>query len=267
MTSEFDRDTALERTGSGTWHGEIADGWDVSGTPNGGYVMSLMLAGMLAEVPQPDPLTTTAHFLARPHPGPIGLHTQVAKLGRRYSTVRGDLLQADRIVATALVMAADLGDAGDEVMVDIPPPEFPPPGECPRGTRTGVSAAVAVLDRAEIRIAPHLAGFALGSPTGEAVVGGWIRFGDGRPIDSRSLTFFADAFAPPVLNLGMAFAWVPTLELTVHVRRRPDTEWLAARFSSHVLSHGHLEEDGVIWDEDGNVLAHSRQISILPDPG
>ncbi len=267
MTFEFDRDTALERTGSGTWHGELADGWDIAGAPNGGYVMALMLAGMLAEVPQPDPLTTTAHFLARPHPGPIGLHTHVAKRGRRYSTVRGDLVQADRIIATALVMAADVGRPGDEVLVDIAPPDYPPPLDCLLGERTGSAQGIAVLDRAEIRLAPDFAGFAMGAPSGEAVMGGWARFADGRPIDARSLTFFADAFAPPVLNLGMAFAWVPTLELTVHVRRRPHTEWLAARFTSHVLSHGHLEEDGVIWDDDGNVLAHSRQISILPDPG
>ncbi|MFQ5555360.1 MAG: thioesterase family protein [Acidimicrobiia bacterium] len=264
MTYEFSRDTSLERTGSGTWRGEVADGWDVAGVPNGGYIMALMLTGMLGEVEQPDPLTTTTHFLAPPRPGLVGLHTHVAKSGRRYSTVRGDLLQDDRIIATSIVMAADLALDGRDVRVDVAPHGYPSPESCRVATRTGPGSVVAVLDRVEIRMAPDLAGFATGNPSGEAAAGGWARFADGRPIDTRSLTFFADTFAPPILNLGLEFAWVPTLELTVHVRRRPATEWVAARFSSHVMMNGHLEEDGVIWDEDGSLIAQSRQIAVLP---
>ena len=46
---------------------------------------------------------------------------------------------------------------------------------------------------------------------------GWIRFADGTEPDPLSLVTFADAF-PPTLIGSIAAGWVPTLELTVHVR-------------------------------------------------
>ena len=48
--------------------------------------------------------------------------------------------------------------------------------------------------------------------------------------DTRWITLFADAF-PPALRTRMGpVGWVPTIELTVHVRRRPASGWVVARF-------------------------------------
>ena len=264
MSLEFDRDTNLVREGPSTWRGSLADGWDIAGAPNGGYVAALMLSGMLGEVDQPDPLTTTVHFLASPKVGPVELRTSVAKKGRRYSTVRGDLVQDDRTVATAMTMATDLTAAAGDTYVDATAPSYPPPESCTRARREGMASIIAVLDRVELRFPDDLAGFASGTPSGEALVGGWARFADLRAIDSRSLAFFADTFPPAILNLGTAFGWVPTLELTVHVRSRPATEWLATRFTTRVATNGHFEEDGMMWDDNGNVVAQSRQVALLP---
>jgi hypothetical protein len=93
-------------------------------------------------------------------------------------------------------------------------------------------------------------------------VTGWTRFSDGRPPDVRSLPLFADAFPPPVFELGPA-GWVPTIELTVHVRARPEPGWLRARFATHVLVDGYLSEDGELWDEAGTLVAQSRQLAML----
>jgi len=77
------------------------------------------------------------------------------------------------------------------------------------------------------------------------------------------MAVFADAMPPPIFNV-IAPGWVPTIELTVHMRARPVSEWLCCVFRTRFLFGGHLEEDGEIWDEAGTLVAQSRQLAILP---
>ena len=57
--------------------------------------------------------------------------------------------------------------------------------------------------------------------------------------------------------------WVPTIELTVHVRKRPAPGWIQARFECDDLSDGRLVESGTLWDSTGAVVARSRQLGLL----
>lgn len=60
--------------------------------------------------------------------------------------------------------------------------------------------------------------------------------------------------------------WVPTLELTVHVRARPAAGPLRVRFSTRALMDGYLEEDGELWDADVRLVAMSRQLARVHRP-
>ena len=101
-------------------------------------------------------------------------------------------------------------------------------------------------------------------PSGVAEMAGWIRFADGREPDTATLPLFADAFPPSTLNVVESL-WVPTLELTVHVRARPEPGWLQCRFLTRYLIQGYLEEDGEIWDSAGKLVALSRQMARIHD--
>jgi hypothetical protein len=91
---------------------------------------------------------------------------------------------------------------------------------------------------------------------------GWIRFRDGTEPSSLSAVAFADAF-PPTLLGSMAVGWIPTIELTVHVRGRPAPGWLLGTFRTRVLVDGLMEEDGELWDSDGRPVALSRQLAMV----
>jgi hypothetical protein len=96
---------------------------------------------------------------------------------------------------------------------------------------------------------------------------GPLRFRDERPLDVTSIFLIADAFPPPVFaSLGM-IAWVPTIELSVNVRNIPASKWLKCVFRTRFINCGLCEEDGEVWDEDGSLVAISRQIAQFRQMG
>ena len=95
---------------------------------------------------------------------------------------------------------------------------------------------------------------------------GWSRFAGDEPIDSLGVLVLADAMPPAVFNTGGPLGWVPTVELTVQVRKRPAPGWLRTRFVTEHVTRGYLEEDGEIWDEAGELVALSRQLALVAKP-
>ena len=67
-----------------------------------------------------------------------------------------------------------------------------------------------------------------------------------------------------MFNLEIPPGWVPTIELTVHVRGIPAPGPVMCRFHSEVVQNGFLQEDGEVWDSTGALVAQSRQLALLP---
>jgi acyl-CoA thioesterase len=120
---------------------------------------------------------------------------------------------------------------------------------------------------------------ALGEPpfagprAGEALIGGWLRFAEPRPLDAVALAMYADAWMPsPWVVLAEPVA-APTLDLTVHFRAPRaaaavgPAEPVLAEFRSTTAAGGFFEEDGRLWSREGVLLAHSRQLALLAAPG
>lgn len=265
--TRFDDATASEPEGEGRWRAEIREGWDIGGVPNGGYVLALATRALLGTAGKPDPVSVTAHYLRPTRPGPATVEATLLKPGRTVETVYGTLVQDGEPRLAVLASLADLGAAEHlPVLHDrTRPPDLPPPERCPRVVHDpGTGFPPPFVDRIEVRTDPALAAFTRGEVLDRAEIAGWLRHGDGAGPDPLSLLMFADAMAPPIFNVGIGPAWVPTLELTVHVRRRPRPGWLRARFTTRLVAGGFLEEDGEIWDSGDRLVAQSRQLALAP---
>ena len=269
--SQFDDETRLERL-SDTRFGVLPPAsWCIAGNLNGGYLMTLAAVALRELSPQhPDPLSVTLHYL-RPGAGgtPCQLDVQLLRQGRTISTGRVTLAQDGQTCLEALAMLGDLGTAGNSAGsadhgAAMAPPDMPPPELCVARSGEAQGVFLPITSRLDIRLHPD---DAVSGMSSQAQMRGWIRFRDGRECDSLALLLFADAFPPSVFGVLQKVGWVPTLEMTVHVRRRPVAGWIQAQFTTRDIAGGRLIEDGVLWDASGAVVAQVRQLALLPKTG
>jgi acyl-CoA thioesterase len=117
-----------------------------------------------------------------------------------------------------------------------------------------------IASRIDVRVP---ADAAIAGESNRAITEGWIRLRDGTSPTVLALPLFVDAFPPSLFAKLGSVGWVPTIELTVHVRRRPVDGWIQARFECDDLVGGRMIESGTLWDQAGRVVARSRQLGLL----
>jgi len=269
---EFDDATALTRIsddddGTVRLAGELFDGWDIGGVANGGYLLAL--AGRAVTVATGRmPLSITAHYLRPGLPGPLEVVVRQVKAGRQFTTVEYDLRRdGDSVIRGIAVSGERPGSSFHHV--GLTPPNLAPYADLQEATvppnETGaMMERPKLMDRLALRMRPGDADFRVGRPTGRDDVAGWFAFADGRPVDELAVLLAVDAFAPAVFNMLGTPSWVPTVELTVHLRAEPDPGPLRCSMRSDVVTGGFLNEDGTIWDSAGHLVAQSRQLGLLP---
>ena len=271
--SEYDDAIRLEpgkapHVHSGTFHEE----WMIGNAVNGGLVMAAAVTALgqhLAADPAEstrhvDPVVASAYFMTASVPGPFTATTEIMRCGRALSTGQVSITQADAdgVVVERMRAIASYGNLDDvDVQRQSAPPDLPPPERCLASEQAPPDflANAKLLDRLDLRLDPATAGWALGRPSMQGAMRGWLRLRDGREPDTTMLLMALDALPPVAFDLGL-LGWTPTLELTAHVRRRPEPGWLRVALSSENLGGGMMEEDARIWDSAGNLVAQSRQL-------
>jgi acyl-CoA thioesterase len=258
---QYDDETAVRRAGAG-YATRLSAAWNIGANPNGGYAVQSVLRALCDVAGRPDPASVTVHYL-RPAVGDADgeIAAAVVRAGRRASNVAGTLTQdgAERLAVAAVltdlaVPASDVSDPGITLLA----PEIPPPDQCVDRAELNQGVELPLLSRVEVRVRRE-------QPGGGAVVEGWIRFRDGTDPTTCALVLFADAFPPAVHAVVERVGWVPTLELTVHVRRPPAGGWVQARLECDDVAGGWMVETGTLWDATGAVVARSRQLGMILD--
>ena len=263
FTSAFDAETAVVARGDSRYHVRLSTAWDIGDNANGGYAMLPVLRSLREESGHSDPLSVTTHFL-RPIQGggDARINTSLVRRGRSVSVLTGDLTVAETQRLTVSAVFGDLDDHEPGTGIDISAPLIPAPEECLNRAELLQGVALPIGSRIDVRVHPNSAVVNESKP---AISEGWVRLSDGAPPTALSLPLFADAFPPSLFAKLGSVGWVPTIELTVHVRRKPADGWIQARFECDDLIGGRLIESGTLWDSTGRVVARSRQLGLLLD--
>lgn len=271
--SEFDRDTAVTLREPGVYDVDLSAGWTIISAVNGGYLLAVLGRALGETLPHSDPFTVSAHYLTASQPGPATIRTEVIRTGRTLSTGTASLVQRDadgqeveriRVLATY----GTLDDLTDDIRTTAKPPSIPPVEQCfgPQDAPADapkVPGSSAIADRLWLKIDPSTLGWALGQPSGNGEMRAWFGLADGRAHDPLSMLLAVDALPPTAFELGLK-GWVPTVELTVHVRRKPAPGPLRVAISTRNLAGGFLEEDAEVWDAEDRLVAQSRQLARAP---
>ena len=247
----------------------IQDGWDIMGNANGGYVLAVVGNALSAVTGRPDCITVTCHYLAPCPAGPAVIDVVPIRSGRRFATATAtmwrDVDGVRKVIVQVMATMGDLAnDPGGPTAMANGAPVIPVYDDCIAMGDPSAGNVPQLHHRLATRIHPDDVGFRDGHPNGEGRIRGWFAFRDGRPIDSTALLLVSDACPPAVFNLDLPTNWVPTVELTVHVRAIPAPGPVQCSFATRYLQNGLLEEDGEMWDSRGVLVAQSRQLALAP---
>jgi acyl-CoA thioesterase len=250
----LDADTALEPLGDGRWSARIHERWWIVHGPYGGYLSAILMRALLAIAPQRPPRTLAVHFLDAPKVGLVEVAATVERTGGGSTSVSLRMEQAGRPMALALANCGNWREGGlgwnESAMPRVPGPE-----EC---VPFPLGGAVPFVDQLEVRVVENGPG-----PRNAA----WVRPRSARPLDAIGLALVADTWMPASFSHFGRILFVPTIDLTIHVRAPlMPYDWVLAAFSSRLASGGQWDEDGELWSPDGRLLAQSRQLALIRDP-
>ena len=256
----FDTETSITRVDEGVWETRLSANWNIGTNSNGGYAMSSVVRALRELTGKPDPISVTTHFL-RPVQGSTDCRIDgiLIRSGRTVATAQGTLSQDGK---HRLVVIAAFGDVAATVGIGPEmgprPPELPAVADCIPRRDLNQGVDLPLLSRVDCVLHPDTV-----KPGERAVIEGWVRFSDGTDPSTLSLPCFVDVFPPSLTALVGNTGWVPTIELTTHIRRAPQPGWLQARFECDDLHNGRMIETGTLWDSSGAIVARSRQIGLL----
>ncbi|PKZ65488.1 thioesterase family protein [Gordonia terrae] len=209
------------------------------------------------------PVAISSDYLTAPDAADIDLEISVRKSGRTVTVLTVDAVQLGRtVVSSSVTMARP--DSGrphhsaptvlDALPVEPSATGIPLDGS-PIAEVNHLGAAIdLVLDSETFPV--------VRGETGEPLVRGWIRPKGVEP-DEYFTVLVGDISPPVVMNLAL-FGWAPTVQLTTYVRRHPAPGWLRFAATSSEVGPEMFEEDHLVVDSTGTVVAQSRQLALIP---
>lgn len=262
MDVSFDDAIALEPLGDGRFLTTTPPSWSASGRAPGGLVEAQLFAAADAVVDRADhrPLSFTAHLLRAPVEGDYEVRAEVLRSGRTMSTLSAEIVQHDKLIATALASFASERSSPD--FDELPMPEVDPP-TAGRVMESYVPEFAFPYGN-NIVIQERGGPAAFSAPGGPMDRIGWAGFAQPRPVDAAGLLMIGD--------FGLMAWWVrleqmhttATLDHTTHFRadlRSIDVEdFVLMQSRTSLVRGGYLDWDVDVWAPDGILLCQSRQM-------
>lgn len=259
----------------GRYAGEIAPIWTIGDKLHGGTMVAASAAAATRRLRTVAPgltdmlpIAASSDFLGAPDPGAVEYEVRIRKTGRQICLVDSSLIQGGRTLVHTALTFGHLDDAAPAYTADRHPdmPAEPPAEALFYTPGSPMTRIVHVAEGASMAIDRDWARF-LDGKQGEPRLRLWVRprAADEREPDIAAyFAIMAGDISPPVsANLGN-FGWAPTVQLTTYLRRRPAPGWLRVIATAQTIGERMFDEDQLVLDSTGAVVAQSRQLALLP---
>ncbi|MCV7198362.1 thioesterase family protein [Mycobacterium angelicum] len=273
MTALFTAAMALRELDSGptgrVFAGELNKHWTIGPKVHGGAMVALCAnAARIAhgghEGGALQPVAVSANFLWAPDPGGLQVVTSIRKRGRRISVVDVELNQGDRTAVHAVVTLGEPEHQGVPLLsanpvVDLMAPE-PPEGVEPIGPGHRLAGLVHLGEGCDVR--PLLSTMARVTDGRPPVLQMWARPRGVAP-DALFALMCGDLSAPVTFAVDRT-GWAPTVQLTAFIRALPVDGWLRVVCTCTEIGQDWFDEDHIVVDQSGRIVAQSRQLALVP---
>jgi acyl-coenzyme A thioesterase PaaI-like protein len=273
MTALFTTAMTLREVEPGVYDGELNKHWTIGPKVHGGAMLALCAQAARTagggESSGLEPVAVSASFLWAPDPGPMRLVTSMRKRGRRISVVDVEMMQGDRTAVHAVVNLGEpehFSPGGDTApllsanpVLDLMAPE-PPDDIEPIGPGHPLAGLVHLGEGCEIR--PLLSTMQRGATGRAPMLQMWARPRDVAP-DALFALMCGDLSAPVTFAVERT-GWAPTIALIAFLRGRPADGWLRVVCTCLEIGHDWFDEDHIVVDSLGRLVAQSRQLAMVP---
>lgn len=255
---QFDQSISLTQQTPFTFKGIVSGDWSVNGNPNGGYLAAILANSVLQHSEKKSILIFTTNFISRCVPGEAEISVENIGFSKQFERWRARLAQNGQERVCAIGTFTNNERDQCEKVYEESEPVLLPIEEC---IAIPEIPNYTIFNQMDVRLEPNCTGWMKGDLTDKSKVKGWTKFKSDRPLDELAILLITDSFPPAVLASQGIVAWVPSIELSVNIRNLAKTQWLKCTFRSRFINNGIVEEDGQVWDETGELIAISRQIS------
>ena len=258
--SQFLMHTAVSPQGDSRWQAEVHRGWRIGSVANGGYVLARVGRTLAEALNQPDPLSINAFYLAPVALGEVEVAVESLSETRSTHFASADLRQEGELKLRATAAYTELDKLKGPDWTNVTPPDVP-------AFDDAASLAMSHLEihqSIDLRMVQGAEVFTDAQTNGSGEFIAWLAHKDGAAPGPIDLLMFADIMPPPIFTIYGAYGWVPTVELTAHIRGVPAPGPLACVYRSRFIADGMFEEDGEVWDSTGRLVAQSRQLALTP---
>jgi hypothetical protein len=251
----------FEVLGGGFVATELASGpWDPSAQIGGAPAALIMRAFERLPASQGLCLARVTYEFMRPAPiGPLNVHAEVTRPGRRVQLLDGSMLAGGIEVVRARALKIGAADSGGDHSGETPPPPGPDQGRA--GELPGLHRPRFATDAVEIRFVAG--GFGGGPATA------WFRLtrplvADEEPTPLQRLAAASDFGAGLSGTLPREEFLFINADLTVYVEREPVGEWICLESQTRIAAGGTGVTESVLYDEGGRVGRATQALFIAP---
>lgn len=263
---DFDAAVSLVPAGPGRWSGHTHPAYGNFNGQFGGITAATLLRAILDTANgAADPVSVTVNYCAAMTQGPFEIAVREIRRGRTLQHWAADMVQGDKVSATALCALAHRKESWSHAPLRAP--VAPPPEQL---TPIDMKQWKGWALQYEFRFAQGSIEGTYGQPPFETLQSAhsllWLKHVRPRSLDFPGLMCMSDAFFVRMIQVRNTFPAMGTVSITTYFHCSPKAladqgeEYILANVDTRIFRANFHDQSAELWSRDGALLANTHQM-------